>query len=170
VKNIGVSNFSCLQIADLISTCRIKPSVNQIEVNPLHSRPELIDFCGKLGIHVTAYSTFGTFPTLYDPFARLFANWTWIGSAGGSMLQLEAVKEIAAKHNRSAAQVLIRWTIDLGLSVLPMSTKPERIADNFKVFDFKLDEEDMAKLAKLNTGKSCIREMIGNFFGVYPFE
>ena len=92
MKNIGVSNFGVSQLADLIATARIKPAVNQIEVNPQNPRFDLIEYCTKAGVHVTAYSTFGAFYHfeeklkfffIYLPFASQAPpehpclNWMW---------------------------------------------------------------------------------------------
>ncbi|PRP79701.1 aldehyde reductase [Planoprotostelium fungivorum] len=142
VKSLGVSNFTRDQLQTLLEETDDKPSVNQVELHPYLPQPELAAFARDHSIHLSAYSPLGTgvnsretHPVLIeDPF----------------------IYTIARKHNKTPAQVLIRWSIQSGFSSLPKSVTPQRIKENAQVFDFELDAEDMATIAKLNTGKKFV--------------
>lgn len=136
VKSIGVANFTNMMLLDLISYAQILPVVNQVEVHPYNSQKGLRDFANDNNIATTAYSPLGT-PGTADPTAPF-------------LLGDEKVKAIALAHNKSAAQVLIRWSLQLGNIVIPKSTTAERIKENINVFDFELNEDQMTKLNGLN--------------------
>jgi len=84
------------------------------------------------------------------------------------MFKLDVVQDLANKYKKTPAQVLVRYAIDRGLSVIPKSVKAERIKENFNVFDFKLTEEDLRRFEVYNTGISTIRDQIHSFFGFHP--
>lgn len=126
-KAIGVSNYTIKHLEELLRECEIKPAVNQVELHVYLQQPELVQYCADNGIVVEAYS----------PLAH------------GNMLDNPVLVDIGKKYGKTAAQVMIRWCIDLGTTPLPRSTKPERIKENLNVFDFKLDEEDLAKIKQL---------------------
>ncbi|KAK4528751.1 hypothetical protein GAYE_SCF64G6697 [Galdieria yellowstonensis] len=129
VKSIGVSNYSIVNMLDLFSYCKIPPAVNQIEMHPYYARTDLLEFCKSRGVHVTAYSP--------------------LGSGKHGPLQDETVAKIAKKHGRTPAQVLIRWCLQRGCSVIPKSVKKERIKENFDVL-FELSPQDMKELEALD--------------------
>jgi len=137
VKSIGVSNFNHKQLSELLESCRIKPTMNQIEVHPHNNNSKIIDFCHAHNIHITAYSPIGT------PFSKFTE-----GKA--KVIDEPVVKEIAAKHGKTVTQVLIRYAIDRGLAVIPKSVTPSRIKENFEVLNFKLAEDDVKALNSLN--------------------
>ncbi|CAG2173350.1 unnamed protein product [Oppiella nova] len=120
-RAIGVSNFKPSEIQELITTARIKPSINHIRIHPGLNQDETVDWCLGNGIAVGGWSPLGTGSLVKDP--------TLVG--------------IGERYNKSAAQVMIRWQIQRGLIVIPKSTKLQRIVENFNVFDFELREEDM---------------------------
>lgn len=121
VKSIGVSNFYVSHLESLLKQARVKPMVNQIEIHPGQNQKEIVDFCRQHQIAVEAWSPLGT----------------------GRLLQNETLAAIAAKYNKSVAQLCIRWSLQHGLIPLPKSITPERIIQNFEVFDFEIAEEDM---------------------------
>lgn len=129
VRSIGVSNFEPEHLTVLIDSTGIVPAVNQIELHPLLPQHELREVHARLGIATEAWSPLGQGSLLTDP----------------------VISGIAERHGKTPAQVLIRWHIHLGNIVIPKSVNPERIVSNFDVFDFDLDETDMAAIATLET-------------------
>jgi diketogulonate reductase-like aldo/keto reductase len=129
-RAIGVSNFLCPHLEELLSRARIRPAVNQIELSPFLQRRDATAFCKAEGIVVEAYS----------PLTR------------GKRLDHPVVVSIAQSARRSAAQVLLRWGIQKGVVVLPKSTQPPRIEENCAIFDFELDASSMEELDGLEEG------------------
>ncbi|SDN50806.1 aldo/keto reductase [Allokutzneria albata] len=129
VRAIGVSNFQESHLRRVIDEVGVVPSVNQIELHPLLQQEELRAVHAELGIHTEAWS----------PLAK-----------GGELLKDPVLTEIAAKHGRSAAQVVLRWHLQLGNVVIPKSVTPKRIAENLDVFGFELDQADLDRIATLN--------------------
>jgi 2,5-diketo-D-gluconate reductase A len=126
--SIGVSNFAPEHLERIIGETGVTPAVNQIELHPSFQQRELRAFHEKHGIHTESWSPLGQGQQLEDP----------------------TVGEIAEKHGKTPAQVVIRWHLDSGLIVIPKSVTPSRIVENIDVFDFKLDLADMDKLASLD--------------------
>ncbi|MFD6279667.1 aldo/keto reductase [Streptomyces sp. NPDC060209] len=131
-RAIGVSNFTAGHLTRLMETCDIVPAVNQVELHPLFPQRELREFHAAHGIVTQAWSPLGS---------------------GHGLLDLPVLKEIARTHGRSPAQVAIRWHLQLGNLVIPKSATPSRIAENLRVFDFDLDEVEMAAIADLDSGR-----------------
>ena len=129
VRAIGVSNFNINQLQKLLETTKIIPQMNQIRSNPKENNNQIIDYCKRFGIQVTAYSPLGR----------------------GSLISDPTLMAIAKKHNKSTAQVMIRWHLQRGVVAIPKSTKTERIRDNFNVWDFSLTEEDMKTINSMNS-------------------
>jgi 2,5-diketo-D-gluconate reductase A len=134
VRAIGVSNFYPDRVMDLMIHNKITPFVNQIEVNPFHQQIEAQKFLQDNSIQVEAWA----------PFAE----------GRNNIFQNEILLSIAAKHNKSVAQVILRWLIQRGIIVLAKSTHKERIVENFNVFDFELTSEDLAAITPLDTKTS----------------
>ncbi|WP_139892220.1 aldo/keto reductase [Bacillus sp. D386] len=128
VRAIGVSNFLIHHLEDLISTAEIKPMVNQVEFHPHLTLEDLRAFCKKEGIQLEAWS----------PLKR------------GELLDNPVLKEIAEKHNKSVAQVILRWDLQHGVVTIPKSIKEHRIIENSQVFDFELSPEEMDRIDQLN--------------------
>ena len=127
VRAIGVSNFGVSHLEALLEDCRIRPMVNQIEVHPGQNQTEIVDFCRDHDILVEAWSPLGT----------------------GRMLANPVLNEIGEAHDKSAAQVCIRWLLQRGILPLPKSVTPHRIAENIDVFDFELTDEDMNRINEI---------------------
>lgn len=138
VKDIGVSNFSVAKLKRLLTTARIKPSVNQVERHPYLQNPELIQFCQQEGILLTAYSPLGT------P-ATSLAN-----KDEPPILENSVVKEIAEKHGATPAQVLIAWALSCGTTVIPKSSQKRRIAENLEAQTLTLDDDDLSRIKGLD--------------------
>lgn len=139
-RHIGVSNFSIKKIRDLLRKCEIGPEVNQIELHPFLQQNKTLEFCHKENIVVTAYSPLGSI----DRPAKFKAP------DEPSLLENPTVLEIAKNHDYSPAQVLIRWAIQRGTSVIPKSVNPERIKQNLEAATIELSETDMQKIAALD--------------------
>lgn len=143
VKDLGVSNFSIKQLQELLDIASIKPVVNEVELHPYHQNRKLVKFCHDNGIHVTAYSPLGK-----------------IGyrNPGDPLLIDEPVlQEIAKRHNKTPAQVALKWNVQRGCGVIPKSLTPHRIESNFKISDFELSEADMQEITKLNRNHRFVR-------------
>eukprot|EP01006_Ploeotia_vitrea_P066949 TRINITY_DN96082_c0_g1_i1.p1 TRINITY_DN96082_c0_g1~~TRINITY_DN96082_c0_g1_i1.p1 ORF type:complete len:336 (-),score=68.51 TRINITY_DN96082_c0_g1_i1:128-1060(-) len=133
-KAIGVSNFSSKQVQRVLDACTIKPAVNQIECHPYFKQAKLIEYCKSVGVVVTAYSPLGA------P-AR-----PWVSDKEPIVLNDPTVAKIAEKNKKSPAQVAIRYQLQRGITVIPKSSKSERLVENFAVLNFELSDEDMAAL------------------------
>jgi len=135
IRAIGVSNFQPDRIMDLIIHNQITPAVNQIEVNPFQQQIETQKFLRDNRVEIEAWA----------PFAE----------GKNNIFQNEILLTIATKHNKSVAQVILRWVIQRGIIALTKSTRKERILENFNVFDFELSAEDMAAITTIDTKTSC---------------
>jgi diketogulonate reductase-like aldo/keto reductase len=127
-RSIGVSNFSVAEVDELLAVAETRPTVNQVQFSPFEYRRRLLDACEERGVAIEAYSPLGTGRHLGDP----------------------RVADIAARVERTPAQVLLRWCLQRNLVVLPKSTHRERIEENARVFDFTLPETDIASLDTLD--------------------
>ena len=126
IRSIGVSNFRIEDLEVLKSESSTIPSVNQIELHPLFQQRELRKYANATGIAIE--------------------SWSPIGGSKGSLLDDERLAEIGLSHNKTVAQVIIRWHIQSGLIVIPKSVHTERIKENFDVFDFELSNSDMEEI------------------------
>ncbi|KAK2918292.1 aldo-keto reductase family 1 member B1 isoform X1 [Channa argus] len=161
VKSIGVSNFNILQLERLLALCRVPPAVNQVELHPYLVQTEMIEFCKSKNIALTAYSPFGS--PARPP--ELFRGDT----DPHKLLEDPVVADVAKKHRRSPAQVLLRYHVQQGIAVIPKSDKPHHILENTKIFDFSLTEEDIQALRGLDRGwKACVLEETKSH-PYYPF-
>ncbi|MEK9810036.1 MAG: aldo/keto reductase, partial [Candidatus Nanopelagicales bacterium] len=130
-RSIGVSNFHESHLNRIIDETGVIPAMNQIELHPWLPQTQVRAVNERLGIRTEAWSPLGSGRLIDDP----------------------VIGEVAAKHGRSAAQVMVRWSLQLGNVVLPKSVTPARIEQNIDVFDFELDDADMAAIATLDCGK-----------------
>ena len=129
-RAIGVSNFHMDRLMDLITCHEIVPAVNQIETHPFYQRDAEIAFHKELGILQQAWA-----PLAEGKF-EIFSN--------------PILTQIAQKHGKSVAQVVLRWLNQRGVAIIPKSVKVERMLENREIFDFTLDEQDLAQIATLN--------------------
>ena len=134
LRAIGVSNFQSDRLMDIIAFNDIAPAVNQIEVNPFHQQADSVAFMQEHGVQAQAWAPFA------EGRNQLFGNPVLLGIAG--------------KYGKSAGQVVLRYLVLRGIAVLAKTVRPERMLENLAVFDFDLDEADMAAIATLETGAS----------------
>ena len=130
-RAIGVSNFHPDRVMDLVVHNEIVPAVNQIETHPFYQQTDTQQFLHELGVQHESWA----------PFAE--------GKNG--IFQNEALAAIAAKHGKTIGQIILRWLTQRNIVAIPKSVRKERIAENFAVFDFKLDTADMEAVAALDT-------------------
>jgi diketogulonate reductase-like aldo/keto reductase len=130
VRAIGVSNFAPDRVMDLIVHNEVTPQVNQIETHPFYQQVETQRFLQENGVQIESWG----------PFAE----------GRNNLFQNEVLLALGAKHRKSVAQVVLRWLIQRGVVAIPKSVHAERIVENFDVFDFELDPDDMAQIASLD--------------------
>jgi 2,5-diketo-D-gluconate reductase A len=131
VRAIGVSNFQPAHLRRIVDETGVTPAVNQVELHPLLTQPGLRREHADRGIVTEAWS----------PLAQ------------GAALKESAVTEIAAEHNRTPGQVVLRWHVQLGNVVFPKSITPERIAENIDIWDFELSQDEMERIGALDRGE-----------------
>ncbi|KAL4963737.1 NADP-dependent oxidoreductase domain-containing protein [Aspergillus stella-maris] len=143
-KAIGISNFNGGLILDLLKYARVKPATLQIERHPYLTQETLVKYAQSQGLVVTAYSSFG--PSSYVELEAEDAL------SAPLLLEHPVVTGIAEKHGRTPAQVLLRWATQRGVAVIPKSSNPGRLAQNLKVTDFELEEEEIKSISGLDKG------------------
>lgn len=141
VRAIGVSNFMPHHLDALMEHATVTPAVNQIELHPYFTQPAVQAANAARGILTQAWSPIGGI--------TFYPGW---GEERKSVLQDAIIQEIAAQHNKTPAQVLLRWHLQHGRSAIPKSVDPARIAENFDVFDFTLTESQLNLIDALDTG------------------
>ena len=134
LRAIGVSNFQPDRLMDIQVFNEISPAVNQVEVNPFQQQIESAVFMNELGVQAQA--------------------WAPCAEGRNNLFQNEVLIDIGARHGKSVGQVVLRWLIQRGIAALAKSVRKERMAENLAVFDFQLDEADMARITTLDTNTS----------------
>jgi 2,5-diketo-D-gluconate reductase A len=134
IRAIGISNFYPDRMVDFALHNEVRPAVNQIEIHPFHQQAEAQALLKEYEIQ----------PEAWGPFAE--------GKNG--LFRNEALQAIGRKHGKSIAQIVLRWLIQRGIVAIPKSVRKERMAENFAVFDFELDADDLAAIAALDEGAS----------------
>ncbi|XP_063231581.1 1,5-anhydro-D-fructose reductase-like [Bacillus rossius redtenbacheri] len=150
--SIGLSNFNARQIERVVKAARIPPANLQVELHVYFQQRELVDFCKALDITVCAYAPIGS-PGLSQFMDKIGGDKSSLPSL--SPLSDPVVKEIAQKHKKTTAQILLQHIMLRGIAVIPKSANPERIKQNIEVFDFTLDEEDVKRLDSLDKGNKA---------------
>ena len=130
-KAIGVSNFHQHHLEDLFSSAEIKPMVNQVEFHPYLVQQSLVDFCKSNGIQYEAWS----------PLMQ------------GKIFTVPFLQQLSIKYQRTIAQIVLRWNIEMGVVTIPKSVTWERIKSNLEIFDFNIDPEDIIKITQLDRGE-----------------
>ncbi|KAK1381179.1 non-functional NADPH-dependent codeinone reductase 2-like [Heracleum sosnowskyi] len=138
-KTIGVSNFSCKKLSDILAFAKIPPAVNQVEMNPSWQQGKLMEYCHANGIMIAAYS----------PLGGPGAFW---GSKG--VLESKVLMEIAESKGKSVAQVALRWVYEQGVVIVMKSFNKERLKQNLEIFDWELTNEESKKIADIPQSKA----------------
>ena len=163
VRNVGVCNFGCSLLRDLLAYAEIPPAVLQIESHPYLTQEKLVRFCAEENIAVTAFSPLGA------------PSYVSLGMAeeDESVLCDSAIESIAGKHGKTPAQVVLRWSVQRGTAVVPKTTRRERLEENMAIFDFELTPAEMQAIAALNRnrrfndpGEFC-ESAFNTFFPIY---
>ncbi|MFS0699313.1 aldo/keto reductase [Cellulomonas sp. 179-A 4D5 NHS] len=134
VRAIGVSNFHPDRLVDLVDHNEVVPAVNQIETHPFHQRATDQQVMAERGVQIE--------------------SWGPLAEGKNDILTNPVLTEIGQAHGKSVAQVTLRWLIQRGVVVIPKSSRPERMAENIDVFDFELTDDQMTRIATLDTGVS----------------
>ena len=137
IRSIGLSNFSSKKLLEVIPTCTIRPAVLQVELHPYLQQWELKKVCDEYNIYLTAWYPLGGQPENEE-------------DKKNKPLCDKVIEEIAKAHNKTPAQIVIRWAIQRNTICIPKSVHEERIKENFEVFDFELTEEEMNKIRALD--------------------
>jgi len=143
VRAIGVCNFAPDHLDALIDRTDIVPAVNQVELHPWFTQPDTRAADARHGVVTQSWS----------PIGGVYVNHPADPDNVSTPLQDETIAALAAKHGKTPAQVVIRWHLQHGLSVIAKSVKPHRIAENIDVFDFELTSDDMRAIDAMDTGK-----------------
>lgn len=161
VKSLGVSNFNRRQLELILNKpgLKYKPVSNQVECHPYFIQTKLLKFCRQHDIVIVAYSPLGT---SRDP--------SWVNISSPPLLKDPLLNSLGKKYNKTAAQVALRFNVQRGVVVIPKSFNPERIKDNFQIFDFSLTEEEMKSVEALNKNVRFVELPMWSDHPEYPFH
>ena len=134
LRAIGVSNFYPDRLVDMALFNRVKPMLNQVEIHPFHQQTEAKKWMERYGVQIEAWAPFG--------------------EGRGGLFENPVLAEIAEKHKKTTAQVMLRWHIQRGVVVIPKSAHKERMKENLNIFDFALDQTDMNRISELDQKQS----------------
>lgn len=140
IKSFGVCHFSRRDFELYEKELGQLPMVNQIEISPFNTNKEIVTFCKEKGVNLEAYATFGT--TKQNPVASV------------DLLENELVVAISKKYGKTPSQVILRWVIQQGISVVPKARSEQHLQENINIFDFELTEEEVRIIESLNKGIS----------------
>lgn len=157
-RSIGVSNFNEVQLKRLIDNCRIKPTVNQFEINPTLTQHKLVSWCKDNNVVPVAYTPLGLVSEARPEFAHLDAIKTD-----------PELEKVADKYGKSRAQITLRYLIQRGIAVIPKSFTKSRIEENLNIFDFELNKAEMELVDKFNIDHHCVPATPFRRFVNYPF-
>jgi diketogulonate reductase-like aldo/keto reductase len=118
-------------LTEFLKTATITPVLNQVELHPQLAQPELVEFCRSHGIAMEA----------------------WASLMQGQIFEIPLIAELAERYHKTSSQIALKWAVQKGFAVIPKSSHPARIRENFELFDFTISDEDMARLAALDTGR-----------------
>lgn len=139
IRAWGVSNFTAAHLREALEVGR--PGTNQVELHPYFQQPDLRAACGELGVPLSAYRPLDQGRVAEDPI----------------------LTEVGRRHEKTAAQVALRWLVQRGCLVLPKASAPERLRENLELFDFELTEEEMARISSLDQGRRMLEPSWAEF-------
>lgn len=159
-KSIGVSNFNRRQLEMILNKpgLKYKPVTNQVECHPYFTQPKLLEFCRQHDIVIVGYSPLGT-----------CRDETWVNVTSPPLLEDPLLNSIGKKYQKTAAQVALRFNIQRGVVVIPKSFHPDRIKENFQIFDFNLTDAEMKDIERLNTNIRYVELLMWRDHPEYPF-
>ncbi|ORX59032.1 4-dihydromethyltrisporate dehydrogenase [Hesseltinella vesiculosa] len=143
VRNIGISNTNVMMLLDMFSYCRYKPATLQVELHPYLQQNNLVRWVQSQDVAITAYSSFGP------------ASYVQLNEAGKTakpLLTHETIEQVAKKYSKSPAQVLLRWSVQRNVAVIPKSMNVDRMKANLDLFDWTLEDEDIKTINSLEMG------------------
>ncbi len=142
-KRIGVANFNCQMLRDVLTYARIRPSHLQVELHPLLSQEKLLRFCESQNIEVTGFSPLGA------------ESYFSLGMAdqSESLLDNALISSIAKAHDKTTAQVMLRWAVQRGTSIVPKTSNYDRLVENLSIFDFELSADEVSQISSLNQNR-----------------
>ena len=138
VKSIGISNFENQKLEELCDIAKIKPVLNQVELHPYFQQNEL--------------------RTRMDKYNTKIEAWAPLGHALTKIFDEELIKKLAEKYKKTPAQIVLRWHIQRGIIIIPKSQKPERMKENFEIFDFEMSNEEIKEIDNLNGKEKRIQD------------
>ena len=138
IRAVGISNFYSDKVAELVALAEVKPTINQVEINPFTQKEEAIAFMKSKGV----------VPQAWAPFAE----------AKNDIFVNPVLAQIGGKYGKSVGQVILRWNFQRGVVSLAKSVRKERMAENIQIFDFELSVDDMQKIGTLNTGNHFLAD------------
>lgn len=163
VRNIGVCNFGCSLLRDLRCHASIRPAVLQVELHPYLTQEKLLRFCRECHIAVTAFS-----PLAAESYFSIN-----MAEPGESVLEKPAVLGAADRHNKSPAQIVLRWAVQRGTAIVPKTAHIERLRENLAIFDFELSAGEMEAMSDLDRGRRFndpgvfCEKAFGTFFPIF---
>ncbi|XP_029455624.1 3-oxo-5-beta-steroid 4-dehydrogenase-like [Rhinatrema bivittatum] len=159
-KSIGVSNFNRRQLEMILNKpgLKYKPVSNQVECHPYFTQPKLLEFCRQHDIVIVGYSPLGT-----------CRDETWVNVSSPPLLEDPLLNSIGRKYQKTAAQVALRFNIQRGVVVIPKSFNPDRIKENFQIFDFTLTDSEMKDIERLNKNIRYVELLMWSDHPEYPF-
>ncbi|XP_039564182.1 aldo-keto reductase family 1 member D1 isoform X2 [Passer montanus] len=160
-KSIGVSNFNRRQLEMIMNKpgLKYKPVSNQVECHPYFTQPKLLEFCRQHDIIIVGYSPLGT-----------SRDESWVNVSSPPLLKDPVLNAIGKKYNKTAAQIALRFNVQRGVVVIPKSFNPQRIRENFQIFDFSLTEQEMKEIEALNKNVRYVELLMWRDHPEYPFN
>uniref|UniRef100_A0A8C5IEC3 Aldo-keto reductase family 1 member D1 n=1 Tax=Junco hyemalis TaxID=40217 RepID=A0A8C5IEC3_JUNHY len=160
-KSIGVSNFNRRQLEMIMNKpgLKYKPVSNQVECHPYFTQPKLLEFCRQHDIVIVGYSPLGT-----------SRDESWVNVSSPPLLKDPVLNAIGKKYNKTAAQIALRFNVQRGVVVIPKSFNPQRIRENFQIFDFSLTEQEMKEIEALNKNVRYVELLMWRDHPEYPFN